>query len=319
MINYINKNKTLFFDFFVLLFLLTLLNVFYPVHNNKTRYPVLFNIENGETVSNVAENLKNDNLISFPILFKLSVFFHGGVVRRGNYYLEKEHSVFTLAYHITSTNKKTAVVKVQVPNGSNVYEIAGILQKNFQDFDTENFIKEASIYEGMLYPETYFLAQAKTPDPQTVLQIMKKTFDKKTREIKKDYQNKQLNFNEILILSSIVELEAYKKDDQRKISGVLKNRLERGIPLQVDVSFKYINGKNTYNLTTADLKIDNPYNSYVNKGLPPTPIGSPSIKAIDSVINDIPSDYLYFLSDRYGNTYFSETLKQHNINKRKYI
>ena len=106
MINYINKNKTLFFDFFVLLFLLTLLNVFYPVHNNKTRYPVLFNIENGETVSNVAENLKNDNLISFPILFKLSVFFHGGVVRRGNYYLEKEHSVFTLAYHITSTNKK---------------------------------------------------------------------------------------------------------------------------------------------------------------------------------------------------------------------
>ena len=96
MINYINKNKTLFFDFFVLLFLLTLLNVFYPVHNNKTRYPVLFNIENGETVSNVAENLKNDNLISFPILFKLSVFFHGGVVRRGNYYLEKEHSVFTL-------------------------------------------------------------------------------------------------------------------------------------------------------------------------------------------------------------------------------
>ena len=252
-------------------------------------------------------------------MFKLSVFFHGGVVRRGNYYLEKEHSVFTLAYHITSTNKKTAVVKVQVPNGSNVYEIAGILQKNFQDFDTENFIKEASIYEGMLYPETYFLAQAKTPDPQTVLQIMKKTFDKKTREIKKDYKNKQLNFNEILILSSIVELEAYKKDDQRKISGVLKNRLERGIPLQVDVSFKYINGKNTYNLTTADLKIDNPYNSYVNKGLPPTPIGSPSIKAIDSVINDIPSDYLYFLSDRYGNTYFSETLKQHNINKRKYI
>ena len=260
-------------------------------------------------------------LISCTLLLYLyfNNFFHGGVVRRGNYYLEKEHSVFALAYHITSTNKKTPVVKIQIPNGSNVHEIANIIQKNFQEFDIDSFIKKASVYEGMLYPETYFLVQGKTPDPQTVIQIMTKTFNKETKEIKKAYKNKQSDFNEILILASIVELEAYKKDDQRKISGVLKNRLEREIPLQVDVSFKYINGKNTYNLTTEDLKINNPYNSYVNKGLPPTPIGSPSIKAIDSVINDIPSNYLYFLSDRYGNTYFSETLKQHNINKRKYI
>ena len=319
MIDYINKNKTLLFDLFVFLFLISLFNVFFPLHTNKTQYPILFNIENGETVSKVAENLKTDGLISFPILFKLSVFFHGGVVRHGNYYLEKENSIFALAYHITSTNKKTPVVKIQIPNGSNIYEIADIIQKDFQEFDTENFIKEAFAYEGMLYPDTYFLVQGKTPNPQTVIQIMKKTFDKETKEIRKAYKNKQPDFKEILILASIVELEAYKKNDQRKISGVLKNRLERDILLQVDVSFKYINGKNTYNLTTEDLKISNPYNSYVNKGLPPTPIGSPSVKAIDSVINDIPSNYLYFLSDRYGNTYFSETLKQHNINKRKYI
>ena len=316
--SYLKKNKNTFVCFIIFSLFICFFNIYFDQSKAKTEYPILFTIENGSTVTKVANNLFEEGLIDSQILFKLSVFFYGGVVRYGNYYFTKKNSVFSLAYHITSTEEKTPIVRIEIPNGSNIFEIGNIIKKNFSDFDELDFIKKAEKYEGLLYPETYFLFQDETPTSQTIIKIMKKTFEIKTKELRKIYKN-GLEFRKVLILASIVELESWKKEDQKKIAGVLKNRLEKGIPLQVDVSFKYINGKNSYTLTKKDLKIDNLYNTYLYKGLPPGPIGSPSIEAINSVINYTDSDYLFFLSDRYGNTYFSETLYQHNIYKQKYI
>ena len=89
--------------------------------------------------------------------------------------------------------------------------------------------------------------------------------------------------------------------------------------LQVDSSFKYINGKTTATLTNDDLKIDSPYNSYTNRGLPPTPISNPGLAAIKATINPQNTPFLYFLTDKDGNMHYSVTFEDHVANKLKYL
>jgi len=91
------------------------------------------------------------------------------------------------------------------------------------------------------------------------------------------------------------------------------------MPLQVDASFKYINGKGTKDLTLADLKIDSPYNSYLYKGLPPTPISNPGLDSIVATLTPIKTDYLYFLTDKEGNMHYAKTFSEHVFNKQKYL
>lgn len=92
-----------------------------------------------------------------------------------------------------------------------------------------------------------------------------------------------------------------------------------GMALQVDASFKYINGKDSKTLTAEDLKIDSPYNSYTRKGLPPTPISNPGLEAIEAAITPIKTPYLYFIMDDNGRTHYAETHGEHLANIEKYL
>ena len=91
------------------------------------------------------------------------------------------------------------------------------------------------------------------------------------------------------------------------------------MPLQVDSAFSYINGKNTYELTALDLKIDSPYNTYKYKGLPLTPIGNPGLDSIQATLSPIKTDYLYFLSSKSGVMYYAKTLEEHIKNRARYL
>ena len=91
------------------------------------------------------------------------------------------------------------------------------------------------------------------------------------------------------------------------------------MPLQVDSTFMYINGKITYELTLDDLKIDSPYNTYKYNGLPPGPIGNPGLDAIYAAMNPINTKYLYFLSSKSGNMYYAKTFEEHIRNKELYL
>jgi len=120
-------------------------------------------------------------------------------------------------------------------------------------------------------------------------------------------------------MASIIEAEARTTESRRIISGILWKRISLGMPLQVDSTFVYINGKNTYELTSDDLKIDSPYNTYVYKGLPPTPIGNPGLDAILAALYPKTSKYLYFLSSKSGDMYYATTFEQHKRNKELYL
>jgi UPF0755 protein len=121
-------------------------------------------------------------------------------------------------------------------------------------------------------------------------------------------------------MASILEREANGRgDDRRRIAGVLWNRINKGMALQVDAAFLYTLGKGTFALTRKDLKTDSPYNTYTRKGLPPGAIGSPSMNSLIAAATPIKSDNLFYLADSDGVTHYSKTYQQHLIKKDAYI
>ena len=120
-------------------------------------------------------------------------------------------------------------------------------------------------------------------------------------------------------MASLLEREVPLTYDRRVVAGILWKRIRLGMPLQVDAVFPYIIGKNSFNLTKSDLATDSPYNTYLYKGLPAGPIANPGLDAILAAVTPLPTSYLYYLSDKYGNLHYSATYEQHLANKHKYL
>lgn len=133
------------------------------------------------------------------------------------------------------------------------------------------------------------------------------------------YQKTGSTSPEIIIMASLLEKEAKTEQDRKIISGILWKRLDVGMPLQVDASLNYINGKTSAEMTQKDLNQDSPYNTYKYKGLPLTPICNPGLDAISVALNPISSPYWYYLSDKNGIIHFAKTFEEHKENKFKYL
>jgi len=195
--------------------------------------------------------------------------------------------------------------------------MANLLKEKFPKFDEEKFLKIAQAEEGFLFPDTYYFLPSVTP--QSVISTMKDNFHKKIEEISEKIDNFGKDIKEIVIMASILEKEARTLDSKRMIAGILWKRIEIDMPLQVDAVFPYIIGKNTYQLSLEDLKVDSPYNTYTNKGLPIGPIANPSLWSLLATVTPIESDYLFYLSDQSGNMYYGVDFEQHKSNKRLHL
>ncbi|MCX6701950.1 MAG: endolytic transglycosylase MltG [Candidatus Zambryskibacteria bacterium] len=177
------------------------------------------------------------------------------------------------------------------------------------------FLTLAKSNEGYLFPDTYFIS--KTAKSMDVINMMKENFEVKINSVS-GIATSTHKLKDIIIMASILEGEALPKD-RNIVAGILWKRLEMGMPLQVDSTFAYINGKNTYELTLDDLKIDSPYNTYKYRGLPPGPISNPGLEAIISAINPIKTKYLYFLTEKDGTIHYAKTFEEHKRNKELYL
>jgi UPF0755 protein len=109
----------------------------------------------------------------------------------------------------------------------------------------------------------------------------------------------------------MVEMEAVYKEEQPRIAGVFLKRLSISMPIQSDTTIQYILGTQKEEVTIADTKIQNPYNTYQNPGLPPGPIACPSMSAIKAVLHPEKTDYLYFVAEKDGHHYFTRTYAEH--------
>ncbi len=267
----------------------------------------------------IAKHLANQGLVRSPTMLHLAIVLTGSEthVQAGSYLFEKPLSVYGVAKRISRGIYGFIPRKITLPEGISSREMSEILADNLIGFDAEAFVEKAEDKEGYLFPDTYlFMPLATTP---LVIDKLTTTFETRIKEVSQEIGAFNKPLSDIITMASIVEEEANDKESRRIVAGILWKRLEIGMPLQVDATFRFINNKTSAELTVADLKLDSPYNTYKYKGLPPSPISNPGIESIRDTVTPIDTPYLYFLTGDDGKMYYAKSLDEHNINKSKYI
>ncbi len=168
--------------------------------------------------------------------------------------------------------------------------------------------------EGYLFPATYQLDRKATP--QTLLSYMVDTANKKfnAAPTAAGAQRNAMNVYQTVTIASLVQAEAATKADMGKVARVVFNRLERGMPLQMDSTINYALNRFTLKTTETDTRVESPYNSYQRMGLPPTPIDNPGEEAMRAVVSPTPGDWLYFVTVKPGDTRFTASYAEHQRN-----
>ncbi|HFI0639185.1 TPA: endolytic transglycosylase MltG [Streptococcus suis] len=177
--------------------------------------------------------------------------------------------------------------------------------------------------EGYLFPAVYEYF-----DDTTIEELVEQMIAAMDTRLQPYYETiaaKNLTVNEVLTLASLVEKEGSTDEDRRNIASVFFNRINAGMPLQSNIAILYAQGKLGQETTLAedagiDTNIESPYNIYWTAGLMPGPVDSPSVSAIEAVINASSTDYLYFVADvTTGTVYFAKTIEEHDQNVAKYV
>ncbi len=282
----------------------------------------LITVERGEPLSQIADSFEEKHIIRSSFFLKLFIAFLGGEKRvvAGDYYFPAPANVFTVVKMLRKGEFGLIAQRVTIPEGTSSMEMAGILQKYLPAFNAEDFVGEVADndYEGYLFPDTYFfMPNTKASD---VILMMRENFARQIKPYEEDILKFKKPIDEVVIMASIIEDEANGTlESKRIVSGILWKRLRMEMPLQVDAAFQYYNGKNSYTLTKEDLAEDHEYNTYKNKGLPPTAITNPGIDALRAAITPTPTEYLYFMSDKKGNMYYAQTFEQHKLNRELHL
>lgn len=291
------------------------LYVFYiftsPISANDTRY---VSIPNGATASAISILLEEERIVrsSTLLYFSLILFAEPEAIKAGNYTFTTRDNVYDVAKTITAVAPPSSVVTITFPEGFSSKEYAKIASKVLSNIDSEQFENLASQEEGYLFPDTYYVPLDFTTEE--LIELTKDTFETKTNDI--TFTQPQYD---TLILASILEREANSLDSMQMVAGVMRNRLELGMPLQADASIEYVLDKPLSELTPADLKIDSPYNTYINRGLPPTPIGNPGLDSIRAILNPTKHNFLFYITGNDGNFYYANSLEEHNRNIARYL
>lgn len=238
-------------------------------------------------------------------------------VKAGDYVFKEPATVFQVARRITTGAFGLEPERIRVREGATTKEMSKIFAARLQRFNVETFIEKAQTQEGYLFPDTYFFLPNATED--TVIAALRQNFDQHLQLLAGEIASFGKPLDDVITMASLIEREAHDAKDRRMISGVLWNRIQKNMLLQVDAAFLYEMGKATFDLTLDDLKVDSPYNTYKYKGLPPTPIGSPSLDSIEAAVTPVAHDYLFYLADRHGKTYYSKTYEEHLRKKKLYL
>jgi UPF0755 protein len=285
-------------------------------------------VPRGATTADVAELLAADDVITDARIFRYYLRVRGGgPFQAGTYVLRRDSSMGD-ARAALREGPRLDFTDVTVQEGkwaSDVAEIvadvpgldasaftaelgSGVVRSLYQPQDVSNM-------EGLLFPDTYRVDQ--NEDEQAVLARMVTKLDEVATEL--GYADAAARVGrqpyEVLIVASLVEAEAKVDGDRAKIARVIYNRLQQGMTLGIDATVYYALQRKGGPLTRTDLAVDSPYNTRVNPGLPPTPIGLPGRASLEAAINPEPGPWLYYvLSDEEGHHAFSESYEEFQRN-----
>jgi len=294
-----------------------------------------FKVESGQSLSQIGKNLTVQKFLNsrYPFYFYVLISGKSGSLKTGSYMISQEDNFFDIANKIVKGD--TYRTKVTFPEGFNLNDVekrlneSGLALENISlskfklgDFkDKFVFLEDApdtASLEGYLFPDTYYFEADKTE--KEIVEVFLDNFDKKlTSEMKEEIKKQNNKIFDIVIMASLIEKEVKTLEDKKLVSGVFWKRIKLGIPLQSCATIAYALGIDKWIYSFEDTRVDSPYNTYLNRGLPTGPISNPGLESIQATIYPEKSDYLYYLSTLEGETIFSKTLEEHNINKAKYL
>jgi len=286
--------------------------------NSKDETVKVFVIPQGQTADTIGKRLLQENLIKNKLVFKFLINSQNldNQIKAGDFKLspsmDLDTIINTLVYGIID-------FWITFPEGWRTEQYAELLAEK-SDINSQDFILAAKPYEGSLFPDTYLIPQ--NASAEGTVKILTDNFQKKFTSIKQDNKT---NFSQkqIIIVASLIEREAKHNQDRFLVSSVLHNRLNMNMALQIDATIQYVLGKpNKWwpdNLSSQDMKIDSPYNTYKYPGLPLTPIANPGLASLKAAINPSQTNYLYYVSDSSGYNHYAENLEAHQSNIKKYL
>ncbi|HEY9585199.1 MAG TPA: endolytic transglycosylase MltG [Candidatus Paceibacterota bacterium] len=280
---------------------------------------VSITVPSGASLYKIAELLKEKGVIRSEAAFTLTVRYRGAESRllAGDYLFSSALSLSQVVGRLVGGVHGIERMRITIPEGTSVAGMGRIFKKTFLQFDDAQFVTLAGESEGYLFPDTYFFFSTATSGP--IIDTLKKNFLEKTDLLYQEATANKKSWSDLVIMASIIEEETVTPKDRRIVSGILWKRLAKKMPLQVDAPFAYDIGKNSETLTLDDLKIDSPYNTYRNYGLPPTPISNPGLDAIDAALHPETSPYFFYLSGKDGVIYYAKTFEEHKLNKERYL
>jgi UPF0755 protein len=284
----------------------------YPIHS-------VVGVESGTGLSQISELFAERKVVRSQTLLKLAVVLIGGQrgAISGDYFLPEKLGTFGIAKKLVFGKHGLQTVKVTIPEGTNVEEMAEIFDTSLPGFNKTEFVSLAKKQEGFLFPDTYFFLS--NVSSKEIISTMRNNFDKKIAPLNADITAFKQTLADVITMASYLEEEARLTETRQIVAGILWKRLLIGMPLQVDSTFQYINGKNSFNLTLDDLQIDSLYNTYKYKGLTPTPITNPGLDSIRAAITPKKTKYFYFLTDKNGNMHYAVDFDTHVMNKELYL
>jgi len=304
--------------------------------------PVRITIEKGMRAQRVAELLESSGLIRDAKLFGgwLKLKGEGSKFQAGVYELTPGMSREEI---VAKLNKgdivAPATFRVTIPEGFTVEQIAdrlvqagGVKKEDFLNAVQNPALWSGSdwtgqipqdgklryLLEGYLFPETYEIKSGSSA--ADIVNRMLAELDRKLDQLPEDWmdvmEERGLTLHELLTIASLVEREVVVDAERPIVSSVIQNRLKKKMPLQIDATIQYSLDKPKEKLTEDDLKVDSPYNTYLNPGLPPGPIANPSFKSIEAALYPDDTDYLYYVTKKDGSNehLFAVTFKQHQKN-----
>lgn len=271
-------------------------------------------IPEGTSVLTAANLLRDAGYIksSTAFWFGVETLLGGRPIIAGDYTFSSSRDVFTIAYSLVNGIYGDTRIRVTIPEGSNRRQMAAIFSTALQNFDDDLFMTLTKNKEGYLFPDTYLFFPSVTTNQ--VIKKMEENFSKKIADFQEEIISSGKSQEEIIIMASIIAKEAYGKLDSPTISGILWKRIDQDLPLQVDAPLVYEKTLQSSAEISAAIRENSKYNTYKNKGLPPTPIGNPGTVAISAALNPKESNYLFYIHDKDGRVHYAQTFSQHKAN-----
>lgn len=300
----------------------------------------------GASTSDIASILEENDVIKSALIFRFYIKFKNeSDFQAGEYTFSKSMTV----HEITESLKRGRVIKepvhtVTIPEGKNIQEIAEIYEDNlpiegdefldkvndrdyietlmeaYPDILTEDILDEEirTPLEGYLFAATYNFYFEEVEIDEIIEKMLQKT-EQVLVPYLDDINKLDLSVHEAVTFASLVEKEASKESQRKKIAGLFYNRLDEGMKLQTDPTVLYALGEHKSKVLEKDLEVDSPYNTYQIDTLPVGPIANFSESSLEATVDPDDSEYIYFLHDDEGDIHFSETYEEHLKNKEKYI